>query len=290
MRIVCLIVSLFASVAWGQVNNGLRVNQYDSGVPSFFGRDIPPPAGAGLSVLVLNPTTQRPELASAGSGLSYASGVLSAGGGSPTWASITGTPTTLSGYGITDAYPLTGNPSAFLTSITSGNVTGALGFTPYDATNPSAYISRTGISLTTTGTGAASYNSTTGALNVPNTTYSPPVFNFGFPAARTLAVSTSYQAVDNTKSAIIIPSYACQNATQILAASGCTIQVRMHTSAVTCSTGTVYYTQSLTVNLGLLLTQNSTNPVQINLPPGAFFIMCPTAGTFTITAVEQASG
>lgn len=32
------------------------------------------------------------------------------------WTSITGKPTTLSGYGITDAYPLTGNPSGFLTS------------------------------------------------------------------------------------------------------------------------------------------------------------------------------
>jgi len=31
------------------------------------------------------------------------------------FASLTGKPTTLSGYGITDAYPLTGNPSNFLT-------------------------------------------------------------------------------------------------------------------------------------------------------------------------------
>lgn len=47
-----------------------------------------------------------------------------------TFASLTGKPTTLSGYGITDAYPLSGNPSSFLTSITSGNVTTALGYTP----------------------------------------------------------------------------------------------------------------------------------------------------------------
>jgi fibronectin-binding autotransporter adhesin len=32
------------------------------------------------------------------------------------WSKITSTPTTLSGYGITDAYPLSGNPSGFLTS------------------------------------------------------------------------------------------------------------------------------------------------------------------------------
>ena len=43
------------------------------------------------------------------------------------WSDIGSTPTTLSGYGITDAYPLTGNPSGFLTSSSSlawTNVTG----------------------------------------------------------------------------------------------------------------------------------------------------------------------
>lgn len=184
----------------------------------------------------------------------------------PTWASITGKPTTLSGYGITDAYPLSGNPSAYITQ--SG--------------------ARSAISLTTTGSGAATYSSGTGVLNVPTPSVTP--FSFGFPAAKTVAVSTSYQAADPSKAAIIYPSYACTNATQVLASSACTLQVRVHTSAVTCSTGTVYYTQSLTVNLGLLLTQNSTNPVPIFLPAGAFFIVCPTAGTFTVTAVEQTAG
>lgn len=39
------------------------------------------------------------------------------------FASLTGKPTTLSGYGITDAYPLTGNPSGFLTSYTETDPT-----------------------------------------------------------------------------------------------------------------------------------------------------------------------
>jgi len=164
-------------------------------------------------------------------------------------------------------YPLSGNPSSFI------NQAGA----------------RTAISLTTTGSGAASYNSGTGVLNVP-TPAAAVAFNFSQPASRTLAVSTSYQATDPSKAAIIYPSYACQNATQVLASSACTMQVRMGTSALTCSTGTVYYTQSLTVGLGLLLTQNSTNPVPIMLPAGAHFILCATAGTFTITANEQSAG
>ncbi|MGU3629840.1 hypothetical protein [Comamonas sp. C24C] len=200
---------------------------------------------------------------------------------------------------------------------------------------------RSAISLTTTGTGgAATYNSSTGVLNIPN--YAPgtgtvtsitagaglsggtittagtismpsvgtpgtynsvttdaqgrvtggmnTAFNYSQPAARTLTVSTSYQAADPTKAAVIYPSFACTNATTVLAASACTLQVRMGTGTLTCSTGTVYYTQSLTVALGLLITQNSTNPVPIFLPSGASFIICPTAGTFTVTAVEQSAG
>lgn len=42
-------------------------------------------------------------------------------------------PTTLPGYGITDAYPLSGNPSSFLTAITSGQIISALGYTPMSA-------------------------------------------------------------------------------------------------------------------------------------------------------------
>lgn len=39
------------------------------------------------------------------------------------WNKISGPPTTLSGYGITDAYPLSGNPSGFLTSFTESDPT-----------------------------------------------------------------------------------------------------------------------------------------------------------------------
>lgn len=58
-------------------------------------------------------------------------------------------PTTLSGYGITDAYPLTGNPSGFLTSITSTQISTALGYTPYNGTtNPNSYITSSVLSTT----------------------------------------------------------------------------------------------------------------------------------------------
>lgn len=118
----------------------------------------------------------------------------------------------------------------------------------------------------------------------------PAAFSFGFPFTRSLAQSTSVQASDNTKPAVITVSPACTNATTVLAASACTLQVRMNTSTVTCSTGTVYNTWTSTYALGLLLTNASGSPFDIKLPAGAFFILCPTAGTFTINAVEQSIG
>jgi hypothetical protein len=88
------------------------------------------------------------------------------------WGKITSTPTTISGYGITNAYTdaqiqnffnganaITGyNKSnwdtaygwgnhasgGYLTGITSTQVTNALGYTPYNSTNPSGYITSSG--------------------------------------------------------------------------------------------------------------------------------------------------
>jgi hypothetical protein len=84
---------------------------------------------------------------------------------SASWTGVTGKPATLAGYGITDAQPVDADltaiaalagtsgflkktaantwaldTAAYLTGITSGQVTTALGFTPYNATNPSGYI------------------------------------------------------------------------------------------------------------------------------------------------------
>jgi len=76
-----------------------------------------------------------------------------------TFASLTSKPTTLVGYGITDAATSAQGTSAdtaygwgnhaiagYLTGITSGQVTTALGFTPYNATNPSGYITSAALS------------------------------------------------------------------------------------------------------------------------------------------------
>ena len=85
------------------------------------------------------------------------------------WTSVSGKPATLAGYGITDAQALDADltaiaglagtsgflkktaantwaldTSTYLTGITSGQVTTALGFTPYNATNPAGYTTNTG--------------------------------------------------------------------------------------------------------------------------------------------------
>jgi len=83
---------------------------------------------------------------------------------SQSFASLTGKPTTLSGYGITDAYPLNSNPANYLTSITQAQVNTALGFTPIGIDG-----ARNAITVTNNGfSGNATYNPTTGVLNVPN--------------------------------------------------------------------------------------------------------------------------
>ena len=49
-------------------------------------------------------------------------------------------------------------------TITSSQITTGLGFTPYNATNPNSYISRTGLSFVA---GSGAYNNTTGVITIP---------------------------------------------------------------------------------------------------------------------------
>ena len=114
------------------------------------------------------------------------------------FSSLTAKPTTLLGYGITDAYPLIGNPSNFLTSVPAQSWTSITGKPSFAAVATSGLYSdlsgtptiptttsqitegsrlyytdtraRAAVSLTTTGSGAATYNPSTGALNVPTPT------------------------------------------------------------------------------------------------------------------------
>jgi hypothetical protein len=55
--------------------------------------------------------------------------------------------------------------AGYLTGITSGQVTTALGFTPYNATNPSGYVATAGARSAISASGSLSYNSTTGVMS-----------------------------------------------------------------------------------------------------------------------------
>lgn len=79
----------------------------------------------------------------------------------------------------------------------------ALGYTPYNgATNPNSYITlpqaRAGISLTTTGTGAASYSNATGVLNIP-TPASPTAPTQNDNVARTLNSNYTISTTQRTR-------------------------------------------------------------------------------------------
>lgn len=78
-------------------------------------------ATTGLGVLLHKPTALSAFTNDVGFALSTSLATVATSG---TFSSLMSKPTTLSGYGITDAYPLTGNPSSFLTGITSAQVTG----------------------------------------------------------------------------------------------------------------------------------------------------------------------
>lgn len=198
---------------------------------------------------------------------------------SQAWADITGKPTTLTGYGITDgvvASQLTGYA-------TTAQLAGY-------ATSAQLASGLAGKFNTPTGT-TAQYVRGDGSLATLPSGAAPSPFNFSQPVARTLAAATSYQAADPTRAAIVTVSASCVNATTVLASSACTLQVRQSAAPLTCGTGVVAMTWTSTVQLGLVFTQTSGSPMEVKLPIGGYFILCPTAGTFTITtAVEQSAG
>jgi Chaperone of endosialidase len=101
----------------------------------------------------------------AGTGITISGGTISASGsaGVSSFNTRTGA-VTLSSSDVTTALGFTPynstNPSGYLTGITSSQVTTALGFTPYNATNPSGYITGITSSMVTTALGYTPYNST----------------------------------------------------------------------------------------------------------------------------------
>jgi hypothetical protein len=232
------------------------------------------------------------------------------------WAATSGPtmiiskPTSCAGYGITDCVTptslsttLSGYPtSASLTTTLSNYAT-----TASVTSSLAGYVSNSALSSTLGGyaTTGALTSGLAGKFSTPTGTTSQYLrgdgslatlpttvpFNFSDPVARTVNPSTTYQATNTAKAAIVSVSVSCTNSSTLVAASACTVQVRQSpTSGLTCSNGVVSKTWTSTVPLGLVFSQTSGSPLEINVPIGAYFILCPTAGTFTATASEQIPG
>lgn len=294
-KILLSLALLFVTAEASAAANWMRLTQRDPTDSFYISRDLAIPAGSGNGIFFFNGSTLLPELITVGSGLQISGSQLV----STVPAGPEGPQGPAGGTGMQGPAGPTGStgPQGAQGDVGPAGPAGATGATGATGSQgPQGVKGDTGATGPTGATGAAGATGATGptgptgsqgATGPQGAQGNPGLAAFSFPSPRTLTVSTSYQATDNTRPSILTVSAGCTNSTTLLAASACTLQVRMHTAAVTCSIGTVYATLSTTYALGLLPTSASTAPVDIKLPAGAFFILCPTAGTFTINAVEQ---
>lgn len=141
------------------------------------------------------------------------------------------------------------------------------------------------------------WNASSGVAQILNKPTIPTVtaFNFGAVNTRTLTIGTAFQALDPTKAAVVTLSPSCGATLTLSGGTTCTMQARVGTSSLTCSTGSVVATwtngNTGALTIGLSLTQTIAGPGAIFLPIGAYAILCATSGTFTLTtAVDQSAG
>lgn len=300
-----------ATISAAQAQNtaqNMRFKQRNVSDTSDVDRFIAPPSAGTNCVFSFSGNTALPGCATVGTGLTLSNGVLSSsatgvvGPAGPTGPQGPAGPTGATGpagpKGDTGAAGAKGDTGATGATGPAGSNgatgpkgdTGATGLT--GATGATGPQGPAGPAGPTGATGAAGAVGATGPQGPQGPAGTPaPTFNFGQPVARTLSFSTQYQASNPTKAAILTASAACTNATTVLASSACTLQVRQSaTSGLTCRTGTVTMTWTSTVQLGLVFTQTSGGPMDIKLPIGGYFIVCPTAGTFTLSVIEQTMG
>lgn len=377
MKKLIAILALMPALCFGAAND-IRVTQTNSDntglAPT---RLVPPPPGGANGIMGFNGSTVLPIHWTIGSGLTLAGGVLDAvPGGAPSWTSITDKPSTVAGYGITDAFSgsygaLTGIPLAFAPSphthaaadIVSGTISvaripaipisqttglqtaldakfntpaGTLGqyvrgdgslmafpalfsgaysdltgipstFAPaahtqsfstitgapttlsgYGITDGAA-TARSAISLTTTGTsGAATYNSATGALNVPNYTVQlPPSINDAPGRALVTATSATGYQISATRISEVCYEGTFLTTSTIGGPSGATVFLETSdTNSTTPSDWTIKAQQnySNTITLAVVLNQAQANNWSMcrHIPAGKYVRL--RSGSITGTA------
>lgn len=255
-----VILALLAGAAQAQIAYAIRFDTRNPTNTSYISRFAPPNA-TEYCMLVMPPITEGaiPFCARLGSAISISGGQVSV-------------PVTSGPQGIPGPQGATGD-NAYQLAVANGFV----------GTQPEWLLSLKGSK------GDKGDKGDTGAQGLPGTP--APTFNYSAPTARTVAVSTAYQATNPAKPADISISPSCTNNSTLIAASACTMNVRQSSAAgLTCSTGTVVKSWSSTIALGVAITQGNAFPFDLKLPIGGYFILCPQAGTFTIAAVEQTAG
>lgn len=240
-KLLIALALLLGSTAQALPPYGFNMTQVDSSGDFFWGYYFLPPTPSASYIFMYDgtgiPSTNPLRMTAIGTGLSW------------------------------DGTTLTAAPS-------SGQITTGLGYTPYNATNPNSYINlataRAGLSVTTTGTncGNASYNSSTGAINVPGCT---PGSSSQSSSSRSL--NTAFQ-VNTTRGAFVF--YSVQITVTATIAGGQNGDVVLEiasdsaftTNVQTLSISGVGQTYSLAVALQGV--QPQTSVVSGYVPPGYY--------------------
>lgn len=192
------------------------------------------------------------------------------------FSSLTGKPSTLAGYGISDAYPLSGNPSGFITSnqnITlSGDVSGT------GATSITTTLSNTGVS-------AGSYD----RLTVDSKGRVTSASNMSTPisiASGARNFNQAYQVSAGQYSRISLST----SITCALSLSGgqsgiITLEISPDGSAGWMYVGQMYASNTGTLTIGLNTSQITGGQLTADLPPGYYWRLTTTNTTGTPTYI-----
>lgn len=196
------------------------------------------------------------------------------------FSSLTGKPTTLSGYGITDAYPLTGNPSGFISSYTetdplfntkfAGKTTTDLaeGANLYFTTNRARAAFTAGIGI----------DITSGVISIPLS------YNYV-----TRPVNSTTYTISATKNASVYYSIKIQCTASIGSNSAGTVALQYSTNGGSTWIDVGEVTNSNTVTLAIALNSVTvqTSVIAAQIPANALVRMNSTiTGTTAITFVR----
>jgi hypothetical protein len=183
----------------------------------------------------------------------------------------------------TETSQLTNN-SGFISDVIS-----AIGYTPYDSDNPVGFITTTGarnaISLTTTGSGDATYNQSTGELNIPTPVFIADSVNF---VSRSIDSTITY--TPNALKQVTV-SYVIRISCTATIGSASTGKVIFQWSTNGGSSwndgGEVENSNTVTLAITLNSVTTQTGAITWTIPANALCRLKPTStGTTTITWIR----